>query len=104
VEHEGDDFSENLKEGAHENAHEATPRPALPFSMGQDPADPAPPLGAQTDPVEAALARAITLASEAGQWDTVATLSRELSARRLARSAPDVASIETAREKRGGRS
>lgn len=38
------------------------------------------------DPVEAALAVAITKASAAGEWGVVATLATELSARRLARA------------------
>jgi hypothetical protein len=38
------------------------------------------------DPVEAALAVALTAASAAGQWETVAQLARELEARRRARS------------------
>jgi hypothetical protein len=51
--------------------------------------------------IEAALARAIALASEAGQWEVVTTLSRELGERRRARTAPEVASIEDARARRG---
>jgi hypothetical protein len=39
-----------------------------------------------SDPVEAALADALTRASAAGQWDVVASLARELEARRLARA------------------
>jgi len=44
------------------------------------------PVGAgPTDPsVEAMLARALTRAAEAGQWDVAAQLVRELEARRLA--------------------
>lgn len=49
------------------------------------------------DAVEAALAEAIALAAKAQQWDTVEILSRELSARRLARTAPDVATLEARR-------
>jgi len=41
-----------------------------------------------SDSVERALARAVELAAAAGEWDAVATLARELSARRLAREAP----------------
>jgi hypothetical protein len=37
------------------------------------------------DPVESALARALDRASEAGRFDVVAQLARELEARRLAR-------------------
>jgi hypothetical protein len=53
------------------------------------------------DPVEIALARAVALAAEAGEWTTVAELSRELGERRRARTAPAVTSLEEAREKRG---
>ena len=42
-------------------------------------------LGTGTDQVEAALARALDRASEAGRFDVVAQLARELEARRLAR-------------------
>ena len=53
------------------------------------------------DEVERALADALRLASQAGQWTTVEVLSRELSARRLARTAPSVPTIEGERAKRG---
>lgn len=39
----------------------------------------------RVDPIEVALADAITAASEAGRWDVVAQLARELEARRTAR-------------------
>jgi integrase len=52
------------------------------------------------DPVEVALAAALELAAKATQWEVVTTLGRELSARRLARSAPKVASLETERTRR----
>jgi len=55
---------------------------------------------AQVDPVERALADALTLAAQAGRFDTVEVLSRELAARRLTRTAPAVASLETERAKR----
>jgi hypothetical protein len=42
-------------------------------------------LGTGTDQVEAALARSLDRASEAGRFDVVAQLARELEARRLAR-------------------
>jgi hypothetical protein len=65
-----------------------------------------PPLGAiggnpehESDPVEAALAQALTRASMAGQWTTVEVLSRELTARREARAA--VVDLGAARTKRG---
>jgi hypothetical protein len=70
--------------------------------MGQS----APVLGqsaAAPDPVEAALSDALKLAAQAGQWTTVEVLSRELSARRLARTAPEVPSIDAERAKRGGK-
>jgi hypothetical protein len=38
------------------------------------------------DPVEAALAQALALAANAGRFDVVAQLARELEARRLARA------------------
>lgn len=55
---------------------------------------------AQVDPVERALADALTLAAQAGRFDTVEVLSRELAARRLARTAPTVATLEAERAKR----
>ena len=45
-----------------------------------------------------ALAEALRLASEAGKWDVVATLARELQARREARSG--VVGLEVARKPR----
>jgi len=51
------------------------------------------------DPVEAALAEALRRASEAGQWEVVAALARELQARREARAG--VVDLETARKRRG---
>jgi hypothetical protein len=53
-----------------------------------------------TDPVEAALAEAVSLAARAGQWGTVEILSRELAARRLAASSPEVPSLEAERARR----
>lgn len=53
-----------------------------------------------SDPVEQALAEAITLAAKAAHWSTVETLSRELSARRLARTAPDVATLEAHKKRK----
>ena len=55
---------------------------------------------AQVDSVEEALGVALKLAAEAGQWTAVEVLSRELAARRLARTAPDVASLEAERVRR----
>ncbi|MBN1610861.1 MAG: hypothetical protein JW940_29790 [Polyangiaceae bacterium] len=52
------------------------------------------------DAVEAALARAVELASAAGQWEVVAALSRELGERRRARTAPAVTSLEQERARR----
>jgi hypothetical protein len=51
------------------------------------------------DPVEAALARALDRASEAGRFDVVAQLARELGARRLGR-ARNVVRLEDKRAKR----
>jgi hypothetical protein len=56
--------------------------------------------GPANDPVEAALARALDRASEAGRFDVVAQLARELEARRLARSG-NVVRLDDEREKRG---
>lgn len=53
-----------------------------------------------SDPVEAALAKAVELAAAAGEWSAVAELGRELAARRLARQAPGVATLDAARERR----
>jgi hypothetical protein len=56
------------------------------------------PAGPETgeDQVEAALARALDRASEAGRFDVVAQLARELEARRLARL-PNVARLSPTR-------
>jgi hypothetical protein len=51
-------------------------------------------VGHVSHPVEVALARAVVLASEAGEWSVVAELGRELAARRLSRTAPDVPLLE----------
>jgi hypothetical protein len=51
------------------------------------------------DVVEAALARALDRASEAGRFDVVAQLARELEARRLAR-AVNVVRLDAARRPR----
>lgn len=53
------------------------------------------------DAVELALGEALTRASAASQWDVVATLARELEARRKARQAPDVVDLDAERAKRG---
>jgi integrase len=45
------------------------------------------------DPIEKALADALTAASAAGQWQVVADLARELEARRLRASAPSAAVV-----------
>ena len=52
------------------------------------------------DAVEEALSVALKLAAEARQWGAVETLSRELGERRRARTAPDVASLDSERAKR----
>jgi hypothetical protein len=64
--------------------------------VGHGSSDFGPPL----DPVEAALSDALKLAASAGQWTTVEVLSRELAARRLARTAPEVATLEGERARR----
>lgn len=53
------------------------------------------------NPVEEALAAALTAASAAGQWETVTQLARELEARRRARV--DVVDLSAERAKRGQR-
>lgn len=53
-----------------------------------------------TDPVEGALADALVRASEAGAWEVVAQLARELEARRKAREAPEVVSLDAERKRR----
>jgi hypothetical protein len=53
---------------------------------------------ANGDPVEAALAGALTRAAQAGEWGVVETLSRELTARRAARA--NVVPLDVARSKR----
>lgn len=52
------------------------------------------------DPVEVALASALAKATEAGRWDVVAQLARELEARRTARNAPNVVRLALDRAKR----
>jgi hypothetical protein len=54
----------------------------------------------QVDPVEQALADALGRAARSGEWGTVETLSRELTARREARSG--VIDIAVERKRRGG--
>jgi hypothetical protein len=56
---------------------------------------------ATLDVIERALADALTRASVAGEWMVVAQLARELEARRLARTAPEVVDLAKARAKRG---
>ena len=55
--------------------------------------------GNVADPVETALAVALTEASRAGRFDVVAQLAKELEARRLAR-AENVVSLASRRERR----
>lgn len=47
----------------------------------------------ETDPIEAALAHALRAATEAGRWELVGQLASELQARRVARCAPNVATL-----------
>ncbi|HEU4544630.1 MAG TPA: hypothetical protein VFR23_26120 [Jiangellaceae bacterium] len=56
------------------------------------------------DPVEAALADAISKAASAGRFEVLPSLVAELEARRKARHAPGVADLAAERAKRGGRS
>lgn len=61
----------------------------------------APPrLAAASDPVEEALAKALTEASAASEWPTVALLAKELEARRLARASSNVVAIDLRRRER----
>jgi DNA primase len=55
---------------------------------------------AHEDSVEHALGVALRLAAEARQWTAVEVLSRELAARRLARTEPAMATLEAERAKR----
>lgn len=55
------------------------------------------------DPVEVALADALARAADAGQWEIVGQLARELETRRKARQAPDVVDLEAERAKREGK-
>ena len=54
------------------------------------------------DPIDLALAGALTAATAAGQWQVVAQLANELQARREAREAPGVVSLARARANRAG--
>jgi hypothetical protein len=56
--------------------------------------------GGNRDPVEDALAKALTEASMAGRFDVVTQLARELEARRLARTTGNVVDIGTRRRGR----
>jgi hypothetical protein len=58
---------------------------------------------AQVDSVEKALARALELASEAGEWSVVSELARQLEGRRRARVSPAVADLDAERAKREGK-
>ena len=53
--------------------------------------------GRFADPVEAALANALTMASAAGEWSAVAQLAKELEARRVARTSSNVVAIDARR-------
>jgi hypothetical protein len=66
----------------------------------RDRSDPSPPAAA-SDAVEEALAKAITAAVDAGRFDVVAQLARDLEARRVAR-AGNVIAFADKRAKRGG--
>jgi hypothetical protein len=58
------------------------------------------PLAPFPDPVEVALAEALSNASDAGKWDVVAQLARELEARRKASNADNVVRLEAERRTR----
>lgn len=60
--------------------------------------------GGSFDPVEQALAEALARASAAGEWSTVATLARELEARRRARESQETAGVIDLAARRGGAS
>jgi hypothetical protein len=51
------------------------------------------------DAVEAALAAGLSLAAQAGQWEAVAQLAKELEARRLARGSSKVVALSSRGEK-----
>jgi hypothetical protein len=70
--------------------------PAAPCPAG--PAEPAQP--GPDGAVDLALAESLRAATAAGEWSLVAELARELGERRRARTAPDVASLETARARK----
>ncbi len=58
-------------------------------------------VSATAETIEGALALALVKATEAGRWDVVAQLARELEARRLEGS--NVVGLEAGRAKKGGR-
>lgn len=64
--------------------------------MGVD--ETSPDVSSSADAVERALADAITKASDAGAWDVVAQLARELEARRTARGAGNVVQLSARRQ------
>lgn len=53
------------------------------------------------DAVETALAAGLRLAAQAGQWQAVAQLAKELEARRLARESSKVVAISSRAERKG---
>jgi hypothetical protein len=57
-------------------------------------------LSASADPVEAAISQALYRAAEAGRFDLVAQLARELEARRLSR-ADNVVALDAKGRQRG---
>jgi hypothetical protein len=96
--------------GAQESKNPITSVPDVAKSGGEDadrltPGDAhRPDVSASGDPVESALARALTEASAAGRFDVVVRLATELEARRLARMGNVVAldaTRRTARPRRG---
>jgi integrase len=67
--------------------------------VGGPPENQAAPLP-EMDPVEADLAKALSLAAQAGEWGVVAELGRQLEVRRRARTTPEVADLDAARQRR----
>lgn len=88
--------------------HEAAPQPprasSAESSPSLGPAGPGPSVEVgHESSVEIALARALSAATEAGEWEVVQTLARELSERRRERTAPSVPSLETRRARKEAR-
>jgi len=87
---------------SHTSVAERSEKPAASAQTVVD-ADTVGPGVGPADPVEAALAHALTKAAEAGRFDVVAQLARELEARRLAQE-PNVVALTVSRGTRAPRS